>query len=175
MKKLLLGLIMILSMLEVSARTFFPFKEVNRNWNVGLMGGYVGYGKDLSSGAAGFNLTIKGFYANIMGWAPSHKNDMGVDKWSDKKCHLAHAGYQIPISKSLRIIPLIGYANVTAGTTDGSDYEFSESGEVHNKFTGEETVSGLDFGGVAVINIKMVNINLALTKYAVFGGVAIEF
>ncbi|NDV84890.1 hypothetical protein [Bacteroides sp. 51] len=175
MKKGLFLLIVILSAFEVSAKGLFPIKEVNRKWNVGLMGGYVGYGKDLTSGAAGFNLTIKGFYVDVMGWAPSHKNDMGVEKWSDKKCHLAHAGYQIPISKGFRLIPLIGYANVTAGTTDGSDYEFSESGEVHNKFTGDKTISGLDFGGAAVINIKKVNINLALTKYAMFGGVAIEF
>ena len=90
---------MILPMINASAYRIFPFKEVNRKWNIGMMGGYVGYGKDISNGAIGVNLTIKGFYADIMGWPSSHENDMGIDKWSDKTSFAFHVGYQIPIVK----------------------------------------------------------------------------
>lgn len=125
--------------------------------------------------AIGLNLTIKGFYADFMGWPSSHENDMGVDEWSDKKCNVAHLGYQIPIVRSFRIIPIIGYAKISNGTTDGSDYDKSNSGTVHNRYTEKETISGLDFGGIVTINIKKININLAITKYTLFGGIAIEF
>lgn len=33
---------------NVSAKNLFPFKEVNKKWNIGLIGGYVGYGRDIS-------------------------------------------------------------------------------------------------------------------------------
>lgn len=79
---------------------------------------------------------------------------MGVDKWSDKMTTVVHIGYQIPIVKNLRFIPVIGYAKIAYGTTDGSDYTISDSGIVHNKFSEKKSVSGLDFGGIAVINIK---------------------
>ena len=164
MKKVLLLLVVILSVNDLLAKVFFLFKEVNKEWSIGIIGGYVGV-----------SLAIKGFYADVMGWPSSHENDMGVDKWSDKMTTVVHIGYQIPIVKNLRFIPVIGYAKIAYGTTDGSDYTISDSGIVHNKFSEKKSVSGLDFGGIAVINIKKVNINLAFTKYSILGGIALEF
>ena len=166
MKKVLLLLVVILSVNDLLAKVFFLFKEVNKEWSIGIIGGYVGYGRGISNGAVGVSLAIKGFYADVMGWPSSHENDMGVDKWSDKMTTVVHIGYQIPIVKNLRFIPVIGYAKIAYGTTDGSDYTISDSGIVHNKFSEKKSVSGLDFGGIAVINIKKVNINLAFTKYS---------
>lgn len=175
MKKVLLLLVVILSVNDLLAKVFFPFKEVNKEWSIGIIGGYVGYGRGISNGAVGVSLAIKGFYADVMGWPSSHENDMGVDKWSDKMTTVVHIGYQIPIVKNLRFIPVIGYAKIAYGTTDGSDYTISDSGIVHNKFSEKKSVSGLDFGGIAVINVKKVNINLAFTKYSILGGIALEF
>ena len=87
----------------------------------------MGYGRGVSNGAVGVSLAIKGFYAGVMGWPSSHENDMGVDKWSDKTTTVVHIGYQIPIVKNLRFIPVIGYAKIAYGTTDGSDYTISDS------------------------------------------------
>lgn len=70
---------------------------------------------------------------------------MGVDKWSDKTSAVVHIGYQIPIVKNLRFIPVIGYAKIAYGTTDGSDYTISDSGVVHNKFSEKKSVSGVRF------------------------------
>ena len=164
MKKVLLLLVVILSVNDLLAKVFFPFKEVNKEWSIGIIGGYVGYGRGISNGAVGVSLAIKGFYADVMGWPSSHENDMGVDKWSDKMTTVVHI-----------FIPVIGYAKIAYGTTDGSDYTISDSGIVHNKFSEKKSVSGLDFGGIAVINIKKVNINLAFTKYSILGGIALEF
>ena len=101
-----------------------------------------GYGRGISNGAVGVSLAIKGFYAGVMGWPSSHENDMGVDKWSDKTTTVVHIGYQIPIVKNLRFIPVIGYAKIAYGTTDGSDYTISDSGIVHNKFSEKKVFRG---------------------------------
>ena len=95
-------------MINISAQGIFPFKEINSKWNVGMMGGFVGYGRDISYGAVGINLTVKGFYADFMGLPPSRENDMGIKRWSDKSSLLVHVGYQIPITKSIRLVPVIG-------------------------------------------------------------------
>lgn len=175
MKNILLMLFIILAIIETSAKTIFPFKEVNNKCNLGIIGGYLGYGKDISNGGGGVSFTIKGFYGDVMGWPPSHEKDMGVSKWPDKTSVSLHVGYQIPILKCLRFIPVIGFTKVASGTTDGSNYTISSSGTIHNKFSEKESISGLDFGGIAVINIKKININLACTKYTILGGIAMEF
>ena len=52
---------------DLLAKVFFPFKEVNKEWSIGIIGGYVGYGRGISNGAVGVSLAIKGFYADVMG------------------------------------------------------------------------------------------------------------
>ena len=44
--------------------------------------------------------------------------------------------------KNLRFIPVIGYAKIAYGTTDGSDYTISDSGIVHNKFSEKKVFRG---------------------------------
>ena len=83
----------------------------------------MGYGRGVSNGAVGVSLAIKGFYAGVMGWPSSHENDMGVDKWSDKTTTVVHIGYQIPIVKNLRFIPVIGYAKYSCYTGGGASHE----------------------------------------------------
>ena len=67
MKKVLLLLVVILSVNDLLAKVFFPFKEVNKEWSIGIIGGYVGYGRGISNGAVVVSLAIKGFYADVMG------------------------------------------------------------------------------------------------------------
>ena len=74
MKKLLLTIVCLLSIsIKSVAVDFFPISEVNnKHYSIGLLGGYVGYADDLSSGAFGFSgsynivvfLTICISYAN---------------------------------------------------------------------------------------------------------------
>ncbi len=173
MKRTLFFLVMILSMITLSAQNDFPTRGANKKWNIGMMGGYMGYRGDYSSIALGFNFSYKGFYADLLGMSPLHEDDWGVSQWSDKTCFMAHTGYQIPITQKFRIIPIIGYASVSYGTTDGSNYHVSDSG-IHNSFSVSSSASGFDYGGVAVLNINMININLAVTKFAIYAGVAIE-
>jgi hypothetical protein len=175
MKKTILFLLFPFIIIDVSADNLFPFKEVNNKWNIGLMGAYAGYGKEITSGAFGISLTIKGVHANFMGLYPSHKDDVRVGEWSDKTCTLLHIGYQIPITRKVRIIPIIGYSKIAYGTTNGWDWEVDGSGNIDNNYLEKKSISGFDYGGIVVFNWKKLIINVALTKYTMFGGIGLEF
>lgn len=176
MKKLLLTIVCLLSIsIKSVAVDFFPISEVNnKHYSVGLLGGYVGYADDLGSGAFGFSVTAWGAYLDLIGWPRTHANDTGVDEWDDQYCFGVHLGYQIPITKTVRIVPLLGYTSVQEGTTDGGKWSVS-NGRINNSFSADNEVSGFDYGGMLVFNYKFINFNAAVTRYAVYGGVSFEF
>lgn len=150
------------------------FKAANGKWSLGLSGGVVGLPDDASQGAVGFNLTIKGFYLDIMGWPSSHDNDVRVDKWREKTCNTAHFGYQIPVLKAFRLIPVVGYFRVGHTTTDGSDWTI-RNGNIHNATSISSDVDGFDYGGIAVFNINRINIYGAYTRHCLYGAIAYQF
>lgn len=147
--------------------------RVNKKWNIGLLGGCMGYADNLAMGAFGMNTTVKGFYADFLVLPRAHANDTNVGKWDDKQCFGFHAGYQIPIVKALRIVPMVGYSHVSEGTTDGSSWNVGNSGIV-NSYRPKTKNNGFDYGAMVVVNIKKVNIDIAVTRHAIFGGVAME-
>lgn len=147
--------------------------SVNKKWNIGILGGCMGYADDLTMGAFGMNTTVKGFYADFLVLPRAHVNDTNVEKWDDKQCFGFHAGYQIPIVKALRIIPMIGYSHISKGTTDGSSWSVGSNGIV-NSYKADTKINEFDYGAMVVVNIKKVNIDVAVTRHAIFGGVALE-
>lgn len=152
----------------------FPFAEVNKAWNISIVGGYVGYSDPIKYGAAGLSATIKGFYIDFMAFSNAHGNDVRVGKWNDKTSLLCHAGYQIPVVKSFRIIPIIGYAYVTSGVTDGWDWSIGNNG-INNKYHSDQSISRFDYGGVMAFNYRRVLFSVGATRSILFGGVGIEF
>lgn len=84
-----------------------------------------------------------------------------------------HAGYQIPIVRSFRIIPVIGMAGVGEVTTDGSDYDFSGT-TVNNKVSTNLKYK-LDYGAHLVFRHRKLIVNVGATKYTVLGGLGLEF
>lgn len=175
MRKLIL-LLMLAVCASADAQLFTKeaFKAANGKWSLGVSGGVVGLPDDSSQGAVGLNLTIKGFYLDVMGWPSSHDNDVRVDKWKEKTCNTVHFGYQIPITKAFRLIPVVGYFRVGHTTTDGYDWTV-RNGTIHNATSSSNDVDGIDYGGVAVINIKRINIYGAYTRHCLYGGIAYQF
>ena len=150
------------------------FSQTNkRKFALGGMGGAIGLGSK-TLGAGGFSLTICGFYADIIFKGASHEDDTGVDTWEDEKGIATHLGYQIPIRRWLRLIPLVGYCKVSEGETDGSDYYLDDSG-VHNKFVANWSDGGVDFGGMMVLHFGVFNIYLGGTTSSAYGGLGFEF
>ena len=89
-------------------------------------------------------------------------------------------GYQIPIVEFVRILPVIGYAQISTGITDGLDYSTSydsksRSWVVNNKYNKQWQSGGFDAGGGLVFNIGPVNVFVIGTMSSVYGGVGVEF
>lgn len=171
MKKILLLFFSTLLCVSASAKDIFPFSEVNSKWNISINGGY---NHNVKAGVYGLGLTIRGFHLTIGGTGESHEHDVKVDTWKEKSTCLIHAGYQIPITKSFRIIPVAGMAGAGEIVTDGSDWNISQDGTINNKMTRDMTYK-FDYGAHLVYNYRKLIINLAASRYTVFAGIGFEF
>lgn len=171
MKKLILTATFAIFAMLVNAKGIFPFKEVNSQWNISLNGGY---NYSMKVGLYGFGLTIKGFHVTLGGTGSTHKNDEDVGVWSERASCILHAGYQIPITQAFRIIPVVGMAGAGTVKTDGYDWDVSDTGVIHNKTT-EDMSYRFDYGAHFVYSYKHLIVNLAISRYTVFGGVGMEF
>lgn len=161
------------ALMALCGRAGLPFAEVNSTWNVSLIGGYVGYDDKIDYGAIGVSATIKGFYVDFMGLPPRHSKEVRLDKWNDKKSFLCHAGYQIPIVGAFRIIPIIGYAYISTGITDGWNWSVNDNG-IYNKFRSLKNVSRLDYGGIMAFRYRRALFSVGATRTSLFGGIGIE-
>ncbi len=157
--------------IPTSAKGVFPFSEVNSKWNISINGGY---NHNVKLGVYGLGLTIKGYHLTIGGTGGTHENDVKVDKWKEKSTCVIHAGYQIPITKSLRIIPVVGMAGAGEIITDGADWDISQDGTINNKET-QDMVYKFDYGAHLVYNHRKLIINVAASRYTIFAGVGLEF
>lgn len=150
------------------------FHAANGKWAIGIVGGGLGIFEDKARGVFGLNLTIKGVYVDFMGKGSSHKSDVKVDKWKESSGTVFHVGYQLPVTKGFRLIPLIGYYTLGSVTTDGYDWKATSSG-ISNKTSNSIDSKGLDYGGSLVFNTKHVNFYAAGTKHTLYGGIAYQF
>jgi hypothetical protein len=115
-----------------------------------------------------------GIYVDFMGWPSSHGDDVRVRKWEEETCSTFHAGYQIPLNRNFRIIPVIGYATANTTYTDGYDWSVSSSGIRNSQYSDSEA-SGFDFGVVLCVNIKRVDLFASCTAHNFYGGIGWEF
>lgn len=173
MKKLLV--LAFLFVIVFSAKGQSRIAEVNNNkYAIGFNLGAIGIGKSQTLFGFGFSGTIWGVYIDFLLHPNEHGTSTKVDKWNDEQGIATHIGYQIPISKHFRIIPMIGYGEVNKGVTDGSDYSIS-GGSVHNNYHATSRDGGFDFGTALVLNFGMLNIYATGTLWSLSAGIGIEF
>lgn len=186
MKRFLLSIALLTAITSCIAQdtdkpVFFPkLFGLNKSCSVGLIGATM---DNFSYGAMGINATFYGFYADFMFWPTKHGNSLPLDKWEDHRQMAFHAGYQIPFhyydGGSIRLIPLLGYAKIEEGITDGSNYYLGDGGIV-NSFTATNKKSGLDYGAALAFSnadkkIGRYNFYLGYTRYTAWIGLAVEF
>ena len=186
MKKLLISLaflaVSIVSMAQSADKpNLFPkLFGLNKSCSIGIIGATM---DNFNYGALGINATFYGFYADFMFWPEKHGNSLPLDKWEDHRQMAFHAGYQIPFhyydGGSIRLIPLIGYAKIEEGVTDGSNW-YVGTNSVVNKFTATNEKSGLDYGAALSFSNKdnkigRYNFYLAYTRYTAWIGFGVEF
>lgn len=86
---------------------------------------------------------------------------------------VAHLGYQVPIIKAFRIIPVVGIAGSGRTVTDGYDWEVSQ-GQIENK-TYKEMSYRFDYGVHFVYNHRKLVVNIGASRYVFTGCVGLEF
>lgn len=167
--------------LDTDKPTFFPkLFGLNKCVSIGIIGAGM---NNFDYGAIGINTTIYGVYFDFMGWPRKHANDVRIDKWDDHSQFAFHVGYQIPFHKykdvSIRLIPVIGYASIQKGYTDGGDWSV-ESGDIYNGFHITEEKGGFDYGAALAFQSKddkigYYNLYIGATKYTIWLGLGVEF
>lgn len=173
MRKTLVLIVFFITGLSVMAQS--RIAEVNNNkYAIGIQFGEVGIGKSQTLFGGGINAIIWGVYVDFLLHPNAHHSSTEVGTWHDKQGIATHIGYQIPFSKTFRIIPMIGYGEVNEGITDGSDYSIDGSG-VHNKYHATSRDGGFDFGAAFVLNFGILNIYATTTYWSLSAGVGIEF
>lgn len=172
MKKILI--ILFLSLFTIHAFSQISGKSANKRWELGILGTYMHFKNDVTRGGVGFNFMYHGIYVDYMGWTSSHGSDVKVGKWKEETCKTFHAGYQIPINRNFRIIPVIGYAVADITYTDGHNWSVTSSGISNSQYAAAED-KGFDFGAVFCVNIKKVDLFAACTAHNFYGGIGLEF
>ncbi len=161
---------------SAAATDWFPFKTVNHKWNISLNGGYSPSG---DVGLMSFGATVRGIHVTI-GWLGStHKDDPHLDTWNEDASFMFHAGYQIPVVKAFRIIPVLGMVGVGEAHTDGYDWDFTYDAYgrptgMTNKVTTELEYK-FDYGAHLVFNHRKLIVNLGVTRHTLLGGIGLEF
>ena len=135
MKKIIVLLLMVAFGLKSQAQLLQGDGfDANKGYEIGLIGGVLGIYDDLSYGAFGLNFTAYGIYVDFLGMPRAHEKSTDVDKHENEKTSIgAHLGYQFPLTNWLSIIPVVGYASVKNGTTDGS-FQYQESSSLCRRY-----------------------------------------
>ena len=156
----------------------FDFQLNTKRFEAGLNIGQVASFSEYARFTLGANVLIGGVYVDFMSADPEHKYGPSSDtKWNDHMAFCINAGYQIPVLKWLRVMPLIGYAQTNDGITDASEtyWDYDEDGGSSTyhpyKVTPGSRLHYLNYGaGLSIQPCKWFSINLVGTRHAIYGG-----
>ena len=179
--------------LALGANAQAMYAEVGKEWKLfdfqlnaqrlefGVNAGQAGSFSPYADFAMGANLLVNGIYVDFLASDPDHKYSASSDtKWNDHVAFCINAGYQIPILKWLRIMPVIGYAQTNDGITDASvtiwDVDEYSSNTYHPyKVTKGSRSHYFNYGGgLSIQPCKWFSINLIATNHALYGGVGVD-
>lgn len=173
MKKLLISLIsMIILAGSFPARSaeLWPFAEVNNKLDLSVNGGWH---LDSHVGVMGFGVTIKGIHLTIGGVGSCKLPDGKKPSGRNTASAMVQVGYQIPVVKAFRIIPVVGTAAVGKIVYDTEGQEMRKPDEAPK--TRLDMRYRFDGGVHMVFNWRKLIVKAAITRYTAFGGVGVEF
>ena len=160
----------------------FDFQLNTKRFEAGLNIGQVASFSEYARFTLGANVLIGGVYVDFMSADPEHKYGPSSDtKWNDHMAFCINAGYQIPVLKWLRVMPLIGYAQTNDGITDASktywDYDEDSAVSTYHpyKVTPGSRLHYFNYGGgLSIQPCKWFSINIVGTRHAIYGGIGIN-
>lgn len=181
MKRIALLVVLLLASLNVQAQVF-DFASNNGRLEVGINVGVAGAGTPYNGFGAGFNLEAMGIQFDFLKYGPEHHyaTEISDTKWNDYVAFEINLGYQVPVLPWLRLTPLIGYSQTNQGITDGSKayVDGDDSVSWYHPYTVTPGTRDHRFnfgGGISVQPLKWFSINFAYTRYAIYGGIALNF
>lgn len=160
----------------------FDFPLNTMRFEAGINIGQVASFSDYARFTLGANVMVAGFYLDFMSADPEHKySPTSNTKWNDHKAICIDAGYQFPINKWLRVMPLIGYVQTNDGITDASetywDYDEDSGFSTYHpyKVTPGSRLHYFNYGGgLSIQPCKWFSINLVGTRHAIYGGIGVN-
>lgn len=183
MKRLICYFILCLMLpLSLDAQSYLKrlFTGMHSSGGLGINVGVVGRSQGFNEITPAISIFGWGVYLDCGLSQPAHQDDTRWDVWETSKSDLFHIGYQMPIAKWLMITPLVGYAYVEEGYTNGYSKRFTKDGGVKNDFCPLRRVSGFDYGCQVSFPIRVDNESLidivimgTYTKFCWYGGVGI--
>ena len=183
MKRYIISLVL-LSVTVCAHAQLFDFSSNNNRYEAGLNFGQMAFNTEYARFGMGVNMLAWGVYLDINMTAAQHKFDRKFSdtQWDDDEFFSINLGYQIPILSRIRIMPLLGYAQTNEGVTDASTINISGNPEdetisIYHTYTvtpGSRVHYFNYGGGVSIQPLKWFSINFAYTRYAVYGGFAID-
>ncbi len=182
MKRALLTIILSLTALAAANAQCFDFSLNNGRYEAGINFGEIATTTSYSRLALGGSLMAWGVYLDITTAPPQHRYDNRVSdtKWNDDKVVLINAGYQVPVLKWLRIMPLIGYMQTNEGVTDASSLRVEGDESSVTLYHPYRVTPGsrnhyFNFGGgISIQPLKWFSINMMYTRYSIHGGIGIS-
>lgn len=166
-----------------NAQQMFDFSNNSLRGGVGFSFGQAGSFTSYARLGLGANLLFKGFYMDYLYAGPAHRyadTKISDQKWDDNAMLCINTGYQIPIFKWLYLMPMVGYAQINEGVTDGSklynepedDYGYSD------RFHPYEVTTRTHYfnfgGGLSIQPCDWFSINLIATRTAIYAGFSIN-
>ena len=185
MKRYFISLVLLFVTVCAHAQ-LFDFSSNNNRYEIGMNFGQMASNTQYARFGMGMNALAWGVYLDFNMTVPQHKFDgeFSDTLWDDDEFLNINLGYQIPILSWLRVMPLLGYAQTNEGITDAStiNIEIGSEGEsnaasISHKYTvtpGSRVHYFNYGGGVSIQPLKWFSINLVYTRYAVYGGFAID-
>lgn len=184
MKKSIILTALLVLVLGSAKAQMFDFSRNLSDFSVGLNLGSVGYHFDgqidetYADFGYGLSMSLLGVYVDFMYQRPEHKfgNKITPMLYDDHTALTINAGYKIPVTKWLNLIPLIGYSNETIGTTDCSTINVDyENHRIYHDYDVDEIYSHFNYGvGLSLKPFSWLEIGGVCTAHAVYGNISIN-
>lgn len=160
----------------------FDFSLNASRLEAGLTVGQAGSFTDYARFGLGAYLLYNGIYLDFIKADPQHKFNSHVtnEKWNDNAVFCINAGYQIPVVKWLRIMPLVGYTQTNDGVTDGTSVHLSSGDGTTTWYHDYDVTPGSRVhyfnygGGLSIQPCRWLSINLIGSRYALYGGIGVD-
>ena len=181
MKRLLIIAALVAVAFSANAQVF-DFSSNNNRYEIGVSIGQAGSFTQYANFAMGLSATIWGGYIDFIKSDAQHKydNHLSDTTWNDSEAFSINLGYQIPILKWLRVMPLLGYSQTNEGITDGSTINISSSEGSGTMYHDYDVTPGsrkhyVNYGvGLSVQPLRWFSINAVVSGNAIYGGVWLD-